>query len=197
MTRDLQHIPIDRLALSRFNSRKTRSPEQVARLADRIRRNGFEATRALWAVPAGDGYEVFAGGTRLEAARAAGLASVPVFVFGRITDEEIARLESQDNEDDEYHEKVSPLDVWAECWRLNRFEGWTQQRIEDAKGWKQQNVAMRCRLHTDLCDAAKKAVSADLFDEGHAEAISGVVSAGGYFALWLTTSQARPSARVR
>ncbi|GAB6184584.1 hypothetical protein JCM17478_00860 [Thermopirellula anaerolimosa] len=41
---------IERCVHSRFNTRKRRDPEQVRRLAERIRRNGFERTRSLWGV---------------------------------------------------------------------------------------------------------------------------------------------------
>ena len=103
---------------SRFNTRKTRTSEDIDRLADRMRRNGYERTRALWAVAADDRYEVFAGGTRLEAARKAGLATVPVFLHEWLTDEDVSRRADEDNENDEYHTPVSLLDVWAECYRL-------------------------------------------------------------------------------
>ena len=76
----LTQVPLTLCVHSRFNTRKTRDGSQVERLADRIRRNGFEPTRALWAVQSNGHYEVFAGGTRMEAARLAELKTVPVFV---------------------------------------------------------------------------------------------------------------------
>jgi hypothetical protein len=42
-----------------------------------------------------------------------------------------------------------------------------------------------------LCEAAKIAVSDGLFDEGHCEAILGVVSDVGHLRSWLTTEQAQ------
>jgi site-specific DNA-methyltransferase (adenine-specific) len=120
--------------LSRFNTRKEHDQERVARLAERMNRNGFELTRALWAYPGDDGlYEVFAGGTRLEAARLANV-NVAIVLHEGYTWQEISRLSDQDNENDEYHQPVSLPDIWAEYARLNRVEGWTQQEIADAKG---------------------------------------------------------------
>ena len=46
-------------------------------------------------------------------------------------------LAEYDNENDEYHTPVSPVDIWAEYARLKSL-GWTQQRIAKAKGVSQQ-----------------------------------------------------------
>ncbi len=185
----LVSIRVDRLVVSRFNSRKSRPKANVERLADRIKRNGFEATRALWVYQELDKYEVFAGGTRLEAARLAGLAEVPCLVHDALTEEEIARLETADNENDEYHSPVPLPDVWAECWRLNREEKWTQQRIAEAKGWSQQVVSKRLRFFET--EAIRQPVLDGLFDEGHADEILGVYSTSSELARWLTTEQAQ------
>ena len=176
---------------SRFNTRKTRDKAQIERLADRIRRNGFEQTRALWAVKPNGNYEVFAGGTRLEAARVAGLETVPVFVHAGVTEEQISRLADQDNENDEYHTPVSLLDVWAEYHRLNKDEGWTQQRIANAKGCDVPTVSRRVKWHTSLCEPARQAVCDNVFDEGHIESLSVVTCDIASIATWLTTRQAQ------
>jgi len=78
----LIEVPIAACRHSRFNMRKTREPEAVRKLAERIARNGFERTSALWVIRTEDGnYEVFAGGTRMEAAKTAGLLTVPVVLY--------------------------------------------------------------------------------------------------------------------
>ena len=76
----------------------------------------------MWTIEADGCYEVFAGGTRLEAARQAGMKTVPVFVHDGLSDEQISRKADEDNENDEYHERVGLLDVWAECYRLWKEE---------------------------------------------------------------------------
>ena len=83
------------------------------------------------------------------------------------------------------------LDVWGEYHRLWKEEGWTQQQIADAKGCDKQVVSRRCKWHEFLPDVAKKAVFDDLLDEGHVEAISGVVFDIEYLCPWLTTQQAQ------
>ena len=84
-------------------------------------------TRALWVYPENNHYEVFAGGTRLEAAKVAGLEEIPCLLHSSYSIEEISRLADEDNENDEYHEPVGIVDVWAEYYRLNKEEGWTQE----------------------------------------------------------------------
>jgi ParB-like chromosome segregation protein Spo0J len=171
----LEDVPVARCRHSRFNTRKTRPEDQVKRLAERIGRNGFERSRAPWAVRVGEeAYEVFAGGTRLEAARLAGLPVVPLMVHEGIRDEEIARRADEDNENDEYHTPVGLLDVWAEYHRLAAEEGWKHQRIADAKGVDRTAVARRIGWHQHLPDVARKAVCDGLLDEGHLEPVSGV-----------------------
>lgn len=129
----LQDISSGDCIISRFNTRKTRPQQDVEKLAERIRQNGFELTRAPWAYRNGKGIlEVFAGGTRLEAAQLCQVP-IPIILFEGYSDEEIARLETQDNEDDEYHTPVPNIRVWAEYARLRDEEGWEQQQIADAK----------------------------------------------------------------
>jgi site-specific DNA-methyltransferase (adenine-specific) len=187
----LLDVPVERCDHSRFNTRKTRSDDRIEVLASRIGRNGFERTRALWAVEVDGRYEVFAGGTRLEAARRAGLATVPVFVHEGLCDEDISRKADEDNENDEYHEPVGLLDVWAECHRLWKEEGWTQQQIAEAKACGEATIRLRCKLHTALPDVAKKATVDGILDEGHLIPVSGVSVDVHGFAAWLTTEQAQ------
>ena len=189
--KSLLYVPLAGLSLSRFNPRTTRTEYQINRLAERIQRNGFEVTRALWVRANGEGYEVFAGGTRLEAARRAGVETVPVVLHEGLTDEQVVRLADEDNENDEYHAPVSIVDVWAAYWRLWKVEGWTQQRIADAKGVDVMVVSRRVRWHEGLPKAARKAVSDGILDEGHIEAIFGVTSDVASLAPWLTTEQAQ------
>jgi hypothetical protein len=99
-----------------------------------MRRNGFESSRALWVVPVDeDCYEVFAGGTRLAAAREAALTDIPVLVHGGYDDTAISRLADEDNENDEYHVPVPLPDIWKEYHRLNKRERWTQEKIAEVK----------------------------------------------------------------
>lgn len=137
------NVPIHDLTLSRFNPRATRPDEDIDKLAQRISRNGFEITRALWAVKNGNGYEVFAGGTRLEAARRAGCKTLPVVLHEGLTDEDIVRLADEDNENDEYHSPVPIVDIWMSFKILSELPGWTQEKVAQAKGVSRPQATKR------------------------------------------------------
>ena len=81
--------------------------------------------------------------------------------------------------------------MWAEYHRLWKDEGWTQQRIADAKGCDRRTVVRRCGFHESLCKAATDAVCDGMFDEGHCEAVSDVMCDVAQFGKWLTTEQAQ------
>ncbi|SMB96257.1 DNA modification methylase [Thermanaeromonas toyohensis ToBE] len=186
---ELVDLPVALLRHSRFNTRKTREAADIQMLAERIRRIGYERTRAVWAVPVGNHYEVFAGGTRLEAAKVAGLDTMPVLVHYGYTDEEISRLSDLDNENDEYHRPVPITDVWAEYARLHEEEGWSQKKIAAAKGVAESLVSERIAWHK-LPDKVKKLVLSGDLTEAHLRRIWGVILPVE-FTLWLTTEMAR------
>jgi ParB/RepB/Spo0J family partition protein len=184
----LQTVPIDALSLSRFNTRATRTETDIARLATRIQQNGFEVTRALWVYPVDAGFEVFAGGTRLEASRHAGITEVPVVVHAGYDWDAISRLADEDNANDEYHTPVSLPDVWADYARLASAEGWTQQRIAAAKGVARSVVADRLG-YADLPDVVQAHfVERDFLRESHAKELTGL-SKFDNLAPWLTRAE--------
>lgn len=146
----LQTVPVEQLVVSEYNPRRTRSQEQIDKLAQRIERNGYELTRALWAYPVNNHFEVFAGGTRLEAVKRTSIDAVPVIIHEGFTPDEITRLADQDNENDEYHEPVSIVDVWMDYKRLSELPPdehgkWTQERIARAKGISREQVKLLLR----------------------------------------------------
>lgn len=191
-SKTIETVPIEHLILSRFNTRRTRPQADIDRLAERIGRLGFEVTRAPWAYHGeGDSLEVFAGGTRLEAARKAGKTEIPVVVHEGYSDDEIARLADEDNEADEYHARVPVLDTWAEYYRLWKDEGWTQARIGAAKGCDVPTVSRRVKWHSSLPSVARQATCDGIFDEGHCEALSSLTCDVASLARWLTTDQAQ------
>jgi site-specific DNA-methyltransferase (adenine-specific) len=195
----LLDVPVELCVHSRFNTRKTRSDECVQRLAERIRRNGFERTRALWAVERDAQYDVFAGGTRLEAARRAGLTTVPVFVHEGLTDDQVSRKADEDNENDEYHIPVPIVDVWAEYARLHEELGWSQRRIAAVKEVAPSLVSERIKWHRCVPPELKDLVGGEeelrqsstrKFGEKHLRHISTIVLPVELFS-WLTTEQAQ------
>lgn len=180
-------VDIKELSLSKFNPRYTRNDEEIDRLAQRLSRNGFEITRALWVCKNGNGYEVFAGGNRLEAAKRAGLKKVPIVLHEGATEADIVRLADEDNENDEYHNKVSPVDVWAHYAYLDSL-GWTQEQIAEAKGVNRVMVSYRLKL-SRLPDKVKGYVSQGLVSEGHLTEIA-QLSVDLHLQYWLTDESA-------
>lgn len=146
--KSIVHVPTDKLVISWLNPRRTRPQDHVAKLAERMQRNGFEITRALWAYADNGHYEVFAGGTRLEAAKVANVGTVPIVLHEGFSVNELVRLADEDNENDEYHKNVPVVDIWMSCKALSELppdeQGkWTQQRIADVKGISRSQVAER------------------------------------------------------
>lgn len=179
------NIPTEKLVTSWLNPRRTRPQSYIDRLAERMQRNGFEITRALWAYAENGHYEVFAGGTRLEAAKVANIETVPVVLHEGYTDDELTRLADEDNENDEYHAPVSVVDVWMDYKKLIDTPGWTQQRIANAKGVNQALVALRLN-YTSFPDAVMTAfIKNDFLKEGHAAEIRKLLNFNN-FAPWLT-----------
>ena len=174
-SKTIEHIPITDLEISKYNPRKTRPPDYIQRLAERIERNGFEITRALWVYSENGTYKVFAGGTRLQASRQARLKEIPCVVHVGFTEDEIVGLADLDNENDEYHEEVSIVDTWMSYLALAR-DGWTQQRIADAKGVSQKSVSnyIRCaNLPKSILDFSNR----ELINERHAIELLNLVTA--------------------
>ena len=186
----LIYVNIDDCVISRFNTRKTRDEDDIRGLAERIERNGFEVTRALWAYKSDDKYEVFAGGNRLEAVRRTSPEdNVPLLLHEGYSDREIAQLEAQDNENDEYHKVVPIVDIWAEYARLKDKENWTQKEIARAKDSTQSRVSERLKFN-NCSDEIKKFIQQGDIDEGHLREII-PLSIVGYFQKWITTEQLR------
>lgn len=180
-------VPISDCTISLFNPRGTRTDEEIDRLAERIARNGFEITRALWAYQNEEGYAVFAGGSRLEAAQRAALDEVPIILHEGLTDEDKVRLAEQDNENDEYHEPVCPVDVWAHYAWLSE-QGWIQERIARAKGLRNHSlVSVRIKLHR-LPSTVKQFVIQGDIEEAHLREISSLLLEA-QFSDWLVTEQ--------
>lgn len=177
--------PIGRLEISEYNPRKGRKKEDIEKLAERISRNGFEVTRALWVRKNGDRYDVFAGGTRLKAARLAKLTEVPIVLHEGLTEDDMVRLADEDNENDEYHDSVGPVDVWANYAWLISLPGWSQERIAKAKGLKSHTWVSRRLKMNDLSDRVKNFVRQGSLSEGHLVELLPLCVAA-HLSIWLT-----------
>lgn len=185
--KEIVTIATERLQHSPFNPRRMRPQADIDKLANRMLVNGYEITRAVWAHPVNEHYEVFAGGTRLEAARAAGLQAIPVVVHSGYEDTDIVHLADQDNENDEYHAQVPIVDVWLSYKKLDDA-GWKQQQIADAKGCSQSDVSDRIAF-ASLPSAVLSIIERHHITEGQTRAIV-KISKINNIATWLTRETA-------
>lgn len=191
--KSIESVPVLSLYLSEYNPRRSREEGDVRKLAERIDRNGYEVTRAVWAYRDGDRFGVFAGGTRLQAAKMAGVETVPVVVHEGFTPDEITRLADEDNENDEYHTPVSIVDTWMDYKRLSElppdeYGKWTQGRIAAAKGVGQSYVALRLKL-AQLPDAVLEIITTGKLNEGQVRELL-KLSQCDNFQPWLTHESA-------
>lgn len=180
----IEEVPIEKLSISDYNPRKTRSDEYIDKLAQRIQNNGYEITRALWVYPVNEHYEVFAGGTRLKASMIAGLDNIPSVIHEGYTEEEIIKLADEDNENDEYHEPVPITDVWA-SYKALADQGWTQERIAKAKGVSQQQVSQKINLAELPKSIIDKFTTMDFLTEAHGRELLRLLHCSN-FQPWLT-----------
>lgn len=182
-------VPVNQLRLSRFNPRRVRSQDGVERLAQRIRTNGYEPTRALWVYLQDGYYEVFAGGTRFEAVKKAGIATVPIVLHEGFSYQQITKLADDDNENDEYHEPVPVVDMWLDYQRLKNEEGWDVDVISQAKGVRKTKVYDRL-TYAELPASVLVIFSAnDCLKESHAAELCKIPDCGN-LAPWLSREQA-------
>lgn len=184
----LIHVPVEQCVISEFNPRQTRCEADIQRLAQRIERNGFELTRALWAYDGDGTYHVFAGGNRLEAVKRTTVDTVPVVLHEGFSDDEIVGLADQDNENDEYHASVPIVDVWLEYKRLYELWG-NQQRVADAKGVNQATVALRLQFASFPQAILNSFITNDFLKEGHAREIRQLLHCNN-LSPWLTRDDA-------
>ena len=186
---DIVDIPLEKCVVSDFNERKTRTKEDIDKLAERISRMGYEKTRAVWCIQKDGMYHIFAGGTRYEACKKLNLPTIPAIVYDSIPDEQMVRLSHDDNVNDEYHTPVPITDLWAEYYHLNKDLGWTQEKIATAYDVTQAMVSNRIKLH-ELPDRIKDFITQNLVSERQLVDIL-PLSLELYFSPWLTTDQVR------
>ncbi len=129
-----------------------------------------------------------AGGTRFHAVQHTDLKSVPVVLHEGFTDEQIVKLADEDNENDEYHTKVPIVDVWLSYLALAE-QGWTQERIANAKGVKQPVVAAYLQYAAQGEAVLQEFIKNDFLKDSHAAEIC-KLSNFYKFDAWLTREAA-------
>ncbi len=165
---ELQHIEINQLQRGTYQPRREIANEQVAELADSIKRHGIMqpiVIRRLGeqaAVP----FEIIAGERRWRAAQLAGLTYIPALVRD-IPDElaiALALIENIQRED------LNPMEQAIALQRFHDEFGMSHQEIADTVGKARATVSNLLRLMS-LHDDVKTMLDHGDLDMGHARAL--------------------------
>ena len=165
---ELQHIEVGQLQRGAYQPRREIANEQVAELADSIKRHGIMqpiVVRRLGdhaAVP----FEIIAGERRWRAAQLAGLTHIPALVRN-IPDElaiALALIENIQRED------LNPMEQALALQRFHDEFGMSHQEIADTVGKARATVSNLLRL-ISLHDDVKTMLDHGDFDMGHARAL--------------------------
>ncbi len=159
----VKQVDIDDLQVSPYQPRKYFDPEALAELASSVAQKGI--LQPLLVRPIEDGYEIVAGERRFQAAKQAGLQSVPVLVRELDNQEtlEIAIIENLQRED------LNPVEEAKAFKQLMGF-GMNQEKVAEVVGKSRSAVANTLRL-LNLPDSALDALDKGDISAGHARAI--------------------------
>ena|SRR5690606_15474110 len=170
-------VSVDQLTPGRYQPRRYLSEESLTELADSIREQGIlqplvvrrlahRAADAGSERARGDGYEIVAGERRWQAAKLAGLGTVPVIV--RELDDQsalaVALIENLQRED------LNPIDQAYSLQRLADEFSLTHEQVAKAVGRSRASVSNLLRL-LDLHPEVKNMLIERRIDMGHARAL--------------------------
>lgn len=157
-------VAVDRLESNPWQPRTAMEPARLAELAESIRRSGV--VQPILVRPRGDRFQIIAGERRWRAARAAGLARVPV-VVREVPDEELLELALVENIQ---RLELTPLEEAQAFQRLQTEFRLTQEDIAQRVGRDRSTVANTLRL-LRLPRELRDLVAAGRLDAGHARAL--------------------------
>ena len=162
-------VPIESLEPSPLQPRRDFGEEELAQLADSLRRHGL--LQPLLVRPsrgAGGGFEIVAGERRWRAAQKAGIFELPV-VVRELEDREVVQLALVENLQ---REDLDPLEEAEAYRRLIEEFGHTQEEVASAVGRSRSHVANTLRLLA-LPDVIRGMLRAGRISAGHARALLG------------------------
>jgi ParB family chromosome partitioning protein len=174
----LRELPIDAVAVSRRQPRRTFAPQELEELAASIRALGVVQPIVVRPLPApsardeGEGeepgplWELIAGERRLRAARLAGLSSLPALV--RAVDE-VAALEIALAENVAREDLNAVEEALAYAALVDEF-GLTHERIAELVGRSRVGVTNLLRL-LELPDEVQRLIETGELSEGHGRAL--------------------------
>ncbi len=157
-------VPITAIAVNPYQPRRIFQPEALEELTESIRQHGI--LQPLTVRTRDGGYELIAGERRLQAARHAGLTTVPVMVRDCSNAEmlALALVENLQRED------LNAMEAARSYEQLSTEFGLTQADIAEQVGKSRSAVANTMRL-LSLPTAIQQAVEQGNISEGHARAL--------------------------
>ncbi len=167
-----QEVPVADIRPNPRQPRAALDPEEQQLLADSIRRHGVLQPLLVSPSPDGVGYVLIAGHRRLEAARAAGLETVPVVLrqAGEQQRLELALIENLQRAD------LLPLEAAEGYRQLADDFNLSHDEIASRVGKSRSAVSNTLRL-LKLAKGVKAALAKQRISEGHARALLGLSSA--------------------
>lgn len=169
-------LPIDQIRPNKGQPRKSFKAEDLAELTDSIKQNGI--LQPILVRKSGAYYEIVAGERRYQAARAAGLAEVPV-VIREISDDDVFKLALIENLQ---RSDLTPLEEARGYKKLIKDKGLTQEELAKALSKSRSAITNTIRL-LDLPTEVQELVDDGKLSAGHARAILSVPSEDGRIRL--------------
>mgnify|MGYP002407205198 FL=1 len=161
-------LPIERIKPNRFQPRKKFDPEKLKELSQSILENGI-IQPLIVTKSEGSDYELIAGERRLEAAKLAGLESVPVVIRSVSKKEQLqmAIIENIQRED------LDPIEEALAYQALADDFGLTHAEIAQVMSKERTTISNSLRL-LKLPDEVISLVAAESLSAGHARAVLAV-----------------------
>ncbi|MDY6831342.1 MAG: ParB/RepB/Spo0J family partition protein [Thermodesulfobacteriota bacterium] len=161
---DYFYCDLDVISSNRFQPRSRFSEEELAALAESIKKEGV--IQPVIVRKTDTGYELVAGERRLRAARLAGLSQVPA-VVREISDQQHLVYSIVENVQ---REDLNPLEEAQGYHMLVSTFGFSQEEVAAAVGKNRSTVANMLRLR-NLPDAIKERIADGSISTGHARAL--------------------------
>lgn len=163
-----QDVPLDRIVPNRYQPRRTFGSDELAQLAESVKRNGV--LQPVLVRRKADGYfELIAGERRYRAAKSAGLTSIPAVVRNSSDEQsmELALIENLQRED------LNPIEEARAYQRLVTEFGLTQESLAQRFGKDRSSVANSLRM-LNLPNEIQHLVESIKISMGHAKVLLGL-----------------------
>lgn len=182
-------LDIDLISPNPEQPRTNFEPEKLRELADSIREHGIIQPLVVARDDDG-GFHLIAGERRLQAARLAGLETVPVVMREAVDVEllELALIENIQRAD------LNPVEEAMAYRRLVEEYGMTQEEVARRVGKNRATVANALRL-LQLESEIRRSLVAGEISEGHARALLGLPEGKGRVTAWRDVVKRRLSVR--